>query len=61
MFTHVSVVSQHTHWHVGGYFGQLSQDVVKGPGGNKKYIRYIKTQICELTTLNDKLPIQINE
>lgn len=31
MLAHVPVVSQHTHWHMGGYFGQLPQDVVKSP------------------------------
>lgn len=31
MLTHVPVVSQHTHRHMGGYFGQLPQDVIKSP------------------------------
>ena len=31
MLAHVPVVSQHTHWHMGGYFGQFPQDVVKSP------------------------------
>lgn len=31
MLAHVPVVSQHTHRHMGGYFGQLPQDVIKSP------------------------------
>lgn len=37
MLAHVPVVSQHTHRHVGGYFGQLPQDVVKSPANDKSY------------------------
>lgn len=35
MLAHVPVVSQHTHWHMGGYFGQFPQDVVKSPAVDK--------------------------
>lgn len=35
MFAHVPVVSQHTHRHMGGYFRQFPQDVVKGPANDK--------------------------
>lgn len=42
MLAHVPVVSQHTHRHVGGYFGQLPQDVVKCPA-----IDRITTRIYE--------------
>lgn len=31
MLAHVPVVSQYTHRHMGGYFGQFPQDVVKSP------------------------------
>lgn len=37
MLAHVSVVSQHAHRHMGGYFGQFSDDVVKCPAYDKNH------------------------
>lgn len=38
MISHVPVVPQHTHWHVGGNFGQFPQDVVKCPETKNKSV-----------------------
>lgn len=35
VLTHVSVVAQHAHRHVGWHFGKLPEDVVEGPAGGR--------------------------